>query len=110
MTNQSVLASDLATALFAAGVRGLEHHELEELAAHVYNDLELAVGQELSAGLSDATMLEFERLCDADDEPGIMAWFAANRPDYREIATRHREILIDRVVSAAAVYFGGGAR
>lgn len=87
---------------FAAEVRravgpALNELELAELVSVAYSDLELAVGRELSAGLSDEQLAEFEELIGRQDEEGASAWLSTHRPDYPEVVARQLGLLLGRI-------------
>lgn len=87
---------------FAAEVRkavgpALTEEELRELIPVAFADLELAVGNALSEGLSDEQLAEFERLVDRDDDEGASAWLEANRPDYPAVVEHQLELLLGRL-------------
>lgn len=93
------------------GLGGLTEQGRHELLSRVWAQLELSVGTELSAGMSDDQMDEFEAFIDHDEgrtlewlhahEPtwtslsdageidmydfASMQWLALHRPDYRQV-------------------------
>lgn len=87
---------------FAAEVRRvvgptLTELELAELVSVAYSDLELAVGSELSAGLSDEQLAEFEEIIDRNDDEGASAWLATHRPDYPAVVARQLGLVLGRI-------------
>jgi hypothetical protein len=63
----------------------------------IYDELEMRVGQRLAARMSDAQFDEFEVFIDNDDEPGALAWLAANFPDNIEVVTAEFDRLVDEL-------------
>lgn len=74
----------------------LDPADLESLAERVLGELELRVGERLSAGLSETAMEEFELLSDDPDTPwpAFAEWFRTYRPDYQETVKQTLEELI----------------
>lgn len=93
---------------FAAEVRRavgptLTEDELAELVSVAYSDLELAVGRELSAGLSDEQLAEFEEIIDRQDDEDASAWLATHRPDYPAVVARQLGLLLGRIADELGV-------
>ncbi len=78
---------------------GLENMPDDQKAAftqHIYNELELRVGQRLSDGMSDAQLEEFEAIIDHNDDI-ITSWLSVNAPNYPEdeVYLRMKQALAD---------------
>lgn len=65
------------------GVDQLPEEQKQAFKEHIYSELELRVGTQLSEGLSEAQMNEFESFVERDDEK-VLAWIAANVPNYQQ--------------------------
>ena len=48
-------------------------------------ELEIRIGERISRGLTEAQLLEFDKIT---DQVEAARWLEINRPDYREIVTR----------------------
>ncbi|MEQ7845787.1 DUF5663 domain-containing protein [Nocardioides kribbensis] len=78
----------------------LTEDQIQELMLKAYGELELAVGEALSYGLSDEQLLEFEALIDAGDDLGASRWLEENRPDYRTVVNNELKVLLHKVERA----------
>ncbi len=65
------------------GLGDLPEDDKKSLLLELYRELELRVGTELSKGLSEQQMREFEAFVDRD-EPKVRAWFDKNLPNYHQ--------------------------
>ncbi|MFZ1258060.1 MAG: DUF5663 domain-containing protein [Candidatus Saccharimonas sp.] len=65
------------------GLGGLPDDQKKLFLDHFREQLELRVGTQLSDGLSDAQLQEFESFIDRDDQK-VNAWLAANVPAYQD--------------------------
>lgn len=65
------------------GLGGLPDDQAEVLLQHVYQELELRVGEKLAQGMSEEQMAEFESILDRDEDK-IRGWLEANAPDYEQ--------------------------
>jgi hypothetical protein len=94
--NEQSIAQMLNEAFPPAVRSALNPADLASLAERVREELELRVGERLSAGLTDAQMNEFERLTDDPDTPesAFAEWFRTHRPNYRETVKQTLEELI----------------
>ena len=94
--NKQSIAQMLNEAFPPAVRSALDPADLENLAERVLGELELRVGERLSAGLTEAQMSEFERLTDDPDTPksAFAEWFRTYRPNYRETVKQTLEELI----------------
>lgn len=63
------------------GITDLPDDQKQALLQHIYEELELRVGEELAKGLSDKQMAEFEKILD-QDESTMHEWLQTNVPDY----------------------------
>lgn len=63
------------------GLDQLPEEQRSAFLQHIYEELELRVGTELSEGMSDAQLEEFESIIDRDEEK-ITNWLSAHAPDY----------------------------
>lgn len=66
-----------------AGLGALPASDKAGLLQHLYETLQLRVGTQLSHGLSDAQLEEFERIIDRDVDV-IVAWVERHVPDFLE--------------------------
>jgi hypothetical protein len=63
------------------GLDQLPEEQRQAFLQHIYEELELRVGTQLSDGMSDAQLEEFESIIDKKEDI-IAGWLAANAPDY----------------------------
>lgn len=85
--------------LQSLGLGGLPDDQKQAFLQHLYEELELRVGTRLSEGMSDDQLAEFEKLIDANDEPGALKWLEANRPNYKDVVAEELEKLKQEVAS-----------
>ena len=64
------------------GLGGLPEEQKKAFLDYFREQLELRVGTQLSEGMSDAQLTEFESFIDRDEEK-VNAWITANVPDYQ---------------------------
>lgn len=64
------------------GLAQLPDDQKQAFLEHIYSELELRVGQQLSDGLSDAQLEQFEAFIDRN-EGSVRTWVAANVPNYQ---------------------------
>lgn len=83
------------------GLSNLPIEEKNRLLKHIYETLELRVGQRLAALMSAHQLSEFEAYYDAKDTVRALAWLEANFPDYPQIVQREFTALKDEVASVA---------
>jgi hypothetical protein len=64
------------------GLNEMPEEQKKPFLQHIYDELELRVGTELSNGMSDSQLEEFESIIDRKDET-VRAWLAKFAPDYK---------------------------
>lgn len=64
------------------GLTDLPEDQKKAFLQHIYEELELRVGTQLSEGLSDQQLEEFEKIIDKD-QTVIGAWISQYAPDYQ---------------------------
>ena len=84
----------------------LDSDELDSLSTTVIAEVELRVGQRLSALCTDGELEEFERLVDAGDDEVCAAWLDQHIPDNRQITAG----VIEALLAETVVRVGGGSR
>lgn len=65
------------------GLENMPDEQKKPFLQHIYSELELRVGTQLSDGMSDAQLDEFEKIIDHNDNE-ISGWLAKNSPNYHE--------------------------
>lgn len=60
----------------------------------------MRVGTRLSEGMSDDLLAEFEKLIEARDEAGALAWLEQHRPDYKTVVGEELERLKKEVAAS----------
>ena len=63
------------------GLDQLPEEQRQAFLQHIYEELELRVGTQLSDGMSDAQLEEFEAIIDKKEDV-ITGWLTANAPEY----------------------------
>lgn len=63
------------------GLAALPQEQKQEFLRHVYSQLEIRVGTELSEGLSDEQLAEFESFINRETDK-VMAWISQYAPQY----------------------------
>jgi hypothetical protein len=64
------------------GMADMPEEQKKPFLKHIYDELEGRVGQQLSDGMSDEQLEEFENIVEHKDEI-ITAWLAQHAPDYQ---------------------------
>jgi hypothetical protein len=64
------------------GLDDMPQDQKKPFLQHIYDELELRVGTELSNGMSDSQLEEFESIIDRKDEV-VTAWLAKHASDYK---------------------------
>lgn len=64
------------------GLAGLPDDQKQAFLQHIYEELEYRVGTQLSDGLNESQLQQFEKIIDRD-EPTINAWLAQYVPNYQ---------------------------
>jgi Protein of unknown function (DUF5663) len=85
--------------LQSLGLGGLPDDQKQAFLQHLYEELELRVGTQLSEGMSDAQLAEFEKLIDGNDEAGALKWLETNRPNYKDVVAQELEKLKQEITS-----------
>ena len=85
--------------LQSVGLGGMPDDQRQAFLQHLYEELELRVGTRLSEGMSDDQLAQFEKLIDANDDRGALAWLEANRPNYRDVVGAELEKLKQEVTA-----------
>lgn len=80
------------------GLGAMPAEEKQAFMQHAEEELEVRVGQEVGATLSDAQLAEFDQITDLTEATD---WLDQNAPNFREIVTRvyedfKRELLSER--------------
>ncbi len=65
------------------GLENMPDEQKKPFLQHIYSELELRVGTQLSDDMSDAQLDEFEKIIDHNDNE-ISGWLAKNSPNYHE--------------------------
>lgn len=77
--------------LASLGLAAMPPDEKKEFLQYIYDQLEYRVGIELSKGLSNAQLEEFEELMEEENQAKALQWLEANCPGYREVVARELE-------------------
>jgi len=81
------------------GLGAMPTEEKEAFIEYVLEQLELRVGTELSQGLSDEKLEQFEKLVASEDRPGATAWLEQNCPNYKDVVKQQLEQLKEEIVA-----------
>lgn len=91
------------------GLANMPADEKEAFLVHLYEELELRVGTELSKGLTDQQLAEFERLVDGNDEKAAVTWLEQNCPNYRQVVAAELKKLKQEIINGKDVLLGEAA-
>ena len=86
--------------LASVGLGGMPDEQKKPFLEHLLEELEMRVGTRLSEGMSDEKLAEFEKLIEARDEKGALAWLESHRPDYKKVVSEELERLKKEVESS----------
>lgn len=86
--------------LQSVGLGGMPGDQKKPFLEHLLEELEMRVGTRLSEGMSDDQLSEFEKLIEARDEQGALAWLEDNRPNYKAVVGEELERLKQEVSSS----------
>jgi len=64
------------------GLNEMPEEQKKPFLQHIYDELELRVGTELSNGMSDSQLEEFESIIDRKDDT-VVTWLEKFAPDYK---------------------------
>ncbi|MBQ8996643.1 hypothetical protein IJ095_01270 [Candidatus Saccharibacteria bacterium] len=67
------------------GLTAMGEEEQKAFLEYMQEELEVRIGEEIAAGMSETKMREFET---AETDEAAEAWLKANKPDYKEIVRR----------------------
>jgi len=96
--------------LQSVGLGAMPDDQRQAFLQHLYEELELRVGTRLSEGMSDDQLAQFEKLIDANDDRGALAWLEANRPNYRDVVGEELEKLKQEVTASKDKILGAWNR
>ena len=84
--------------LISLGLGAMPTEEKEAFIAYVLEQLELRVGTELSKGLSDEKLEQFEKLAEARNQAGATTWLQQNCPNYKDVVKQELEKLKQEII------------
>ena len=67
------------------GLSAMPADKKQKFLAYIQEELEVRIGERISAGLSEVKLNEFDMIT---DQAEATRWLEINRPDYREIVNR----------------------
>lgn len=74
------------TFLQGLGVNDMPEAEMRAFLDHLQEEMEVRVGERVSAGMSDAQISEFEKMIDDEvDDAAVAGWLEKNCPQYAGI-------------------------
>ncbi len=79
--------------LTSLGLGDMSTEEKKAFLLHIYEELELRVGTELSKNLSDNQLSEFEKIIQEQNPDKATGWLEANCPDYKKVVADELEKL-----------------
>lgn len=85
--------------LISLGLGAMPNEEKEAFIAYTLEQLELRVGTELSKGLSDEKLEQFEKLIEAKDQTGATAWLQQNCPSYKDVVKQELESIKQEIIA-----------
>lgn len=105
-TNQPIQLDD--NFLTSLGLGAMSDEDKKAFLQHLYEELELRVGTELSKNLTDSQLEDFEKLINANDQQGAMQWLEANCPNYKDVVKVEIEKLRQEISQNKDVILSGG--
>lgn len=81
------------------GLGAMPDEEKEAFIAYILEQLELRVGTELSKGLSDEQLEQFEKLITAKDQEAATSWLKANCPNYKQTVKNELEMIKQEIIA-----------
>lgn len=88
------------------GLADLPADEKDAFLLHLYEELELRVGVELSKTLSEAQLVEFERLIEKDNPTDALEWLETNCPNYKQVVDQELEKLKQEIIANRDILLG----
>lgn len=85
--------------LINLGLGAMPTEEKEAFIAYILEQLELRVGTELSKGMSDEKLEQFEKLVEAKDQAGATAWLQQNCPNYKQVVRQELEAIKQEIIA-----------
>lgn len=85
--------------LASLGLATMPPQEKKDFLQHIYDELEYRVGAELSKGLSDEQLEEFEELMEEDDQTRALHWLEVNCPNYKEVVAAELEKIKQEILA-----------
>jgi len=86
--------------LQSVGLGAMPDDQKEAFLQHLYEELELRVGTQLSEGMDDDKLGEFEKFIENNDEQGALTWLEKNRPNYKDVVAAELEKLRQEVAAS----------
>ncbi|MGH3223195.1 MAG: DUF5663 domain-containing protein [Streptosporangiaceae bacterium] len=93
--------------LNGVGLADLPERDRNLFLKHVYDTLELRVGQRLAKRMSDAQLDEFEVFINRKDDAGAFSWLESNFPDYKSVVKEEFEALSEEITRLAPEIIDG---
>ncbi len=84
------------------GLGDLPETEKNEMLKHIYKELEMRVGMNLAARMSDTQLNEFEELSRQKDDAKALQWLETNFPDYKKVVENELNKLKDEIKKDAS--------
>ncbi|HWZ65511.1 MAG TPA: DUF5663 domain-containing protein [Patescibacteria group bacterium] len=85
--------------LASLGLAGMSTDDKKAFLQHIYEELELRVGVELSKGLTDQQLEEFGTIMDSGDQAESLKWLETNCPNYKDVVASELEKLKQEIIS-----------
>ncbi len=76
---------------------------------HLYRELELRVGTELSKDLSDQQLKDFKKVIEKKDQQQALQWLEGNCPNYKAVVAAELEKLRQEVIANREEILGPAA-
>lgn len=85
--------------LISLGLGAMPQGEKEAFIEYVLEQLQLRVGTELSKGMSDEKLEQFEKLFEAKDRAGATTWLQQNCPNYKQVVQQELAAIKEEIVA-----------
>lgn len=85
--------------LATLGLGAMPADEKEAFLQYIYDELELRVGMELSKGLSDEQLEQFEKLISSDKDAALK-WLEEHCPNYKGVVKAELDKLSSEIIAS----------
>lgn len=85
--------------LASLGLAGMPDDDKKAFLEHIYSELELRVGTELSKALTSLQLRQFEEIMLENNQAKAVQWLETNCPNYKQVVAEELEKLKQEIIS-----------